>query len=192
METGSNTGSIESGEEIYGRYLEGDNTAFSDLIAMYEDELARFIYGIVNDYHDTKQLTSETFAQLVINKKKFKGKSAFKTYLFAIAKNLSAQHIKTRIRDRHISLEEAAETLICGESAPQNVLEHEENKRLLREAIKGLKHEYRMILTLLYFDELSNDEASLAMGKSKRQITQLSYDAKIALKKKLEGGNINN
>ena len=83
----------QSGEELYSCFLDGDNTAFEKLVALYENELSRFIYGIVRDYHETEHLTIDTFAQLALNRKPFEGKSTLKTYLFGIAKNLTMQHM---------------------------------------------------------------------------------------------------
>lgn len=175
-----------TGEELYGNYLDGDATAFGELIELYEDELSRFIYGITRDYHDTKHLAAETFAQLIINKKKFAGKSSLKTYLFAIAKNLSSKHIKEQLREQHISFDDVVEVLTSGEEVPYNFLEKEEVKNLLHETMQDLKDEYRTVLTLIYFEDMNYRNAGIAMSKSEKQIKKLVYDAKIALKKRLE------
>ena len=176
----------ETGEELYYRFLDGDAAVFAELIELYEDELARFIYGMIHDYHDTKHLTAETFAQLIINKKKYSGKSSLKTYLFAIAKNLTARHIKERLREQHISFDDVVEVLICGKEMPHNYLEEEEVKKVLHETMQNLKEEYRVVLNLIYFEDMNYRNVGRVMNKSEKQIKKLTYDAKIALKKRLE------
>ena len=176
----------QSGEELYQLFLGGNNSAFEELVALYEDDLSKFIYGIVRDYHETEHLTIDTFAQLALNKKPFKGDSTLKTYLFGIAKNLTLQHMKKRKRNQHISFEEVAELDIGSSESIQDIVEKEEVNSNLRDAMRELKKEYYAVLILLYFENMSYRQAGQAMNKSEKQIKDLAYRAKAALKKKLE------
>jgi RNA polymerase sigma-70 factor (ECF subfamily) len=182
----SSTVATRSGEELYRCFLDGDNSAFELLVEMYEDELSRFIYGIVRDFHETEHLVIDTFTQFVLNKKPFEGKSTLKTYIFAIAKNLTSQHMKKRKRERHISFEEIAELNVDTGETIQVILEKEDRKAKLVDAMRELKKEYHAVLLLLYFEEMSYKQAGQAMKKSEKQIKDLAYRAKKALKKKLE------
>jgi len=176
----------ESGEELYRRFLAGDDGAFESFVEMYEDELSRYLYKVVRDYHEAKHLTIETFSQLVLNKTKFDGKSSVKTYLFAIGKNLSLQLLKKRGREQHLSFEEAADIPVSEDETPYNILEKNENRRRLQDAMQELKKEYRTVLVFLYFEDMSYRQAGRAMGKTEKQIKNLAHRAKHALKKKLE------
>ena len=175
-----------SGDELYRRFLSGDDGAFEDFVKMYEDSLSRYIYGIVQDYHEAEHLTIETFSQLVFNTKSFDGKSCIKTYLFAIGKNLSFQVLKKRGREKHLPFEEAATIPEDESKTPHSFLEKEENKHCLQKAMQGLKEEYHAVLVLLYFEDMSYIQAGRAMNKSEKQIKNLAHRAKVALKKKLE------
>ena len=177
-----------TGEELYSRFFEGDKGAFDELVELYEHELAAFINGFVHDYHEAKHLMIETFAQLVVSGGKFAGKSSLKTYIFTIGKNLALRYRKMRAHfaEQHISYEDAIEALVDENDAPENFMEREENKRHLHEAIKDLKAEYREVLEFLYFEDMSYAEAGRIMKKSEKQISNLAYRAKAALKKKLE------
>ena len=185
MEYKENT-EIISGEELYRRFLEGDKGAFDELVELYENELSYFIHGIVHDYHEAKHLMIETFAQLVISGGKFAGKSSLKTYIFTIGKNLAFRYRKMRASEQHLSYEDAIEVLVDDEDTPEHYMEREENKHYLHEAIKDLKEEYREVLELLYFEDMSYLEAARVMDKSEKQISNLAYRAKAALKKRLE------
>jgi len=176
----------DSMEELYRRFLDGDNAAFESLVALNLYELSRFIYGIVHDYHEAEHLTIETFAQLALNTKPFEGKSTLKTYIYGIAKNLTSQHMKKRKRDLHTSFEEIAELSIDNGESVQTALEKNERKQYLMDAMRGLKEEYRAVLILLYFEGMSYRQAGSAMNKSEKQIKDLAYRAKASLRKKLE------
>ena len=174
------------GEELYQLFINGDNTAFEELVALYEDDVARFINGIVRDYHEAKHLTIETFSQLILNRKKFDGSSSLKTYLFAIGKNLSMRYMKKRGREQHIAYDDIAEAVPDESETPENIIERRETNHLLHAAISELKKEHRVILTLLYFEDMSYLQAGRAMNKSETQIRGLAHRAKAALKKHLE------
>ena len=62
----------------------------------------------------------------------------------------------------------------------------EENKISLHRAIKRLHPEYRQILWLVYFEDFSGKEVGGVMKKSSKQIKNLLYRAKKALKSELE------
>ena len=62
----------------------------------------------------------------------------------------------------------------------------DERKIVVHKAISSLKTEYRQVLWLCFFEELSNEEVAQIMGKSKRQIENLVYRAKQTLKSVLD------
>ena len=62
----------------------------------------------------------------------------------------------------------------------------EERKGTVLNAMKKLRPEYRQVLWLVYFEDLSNGETSAVMKKSPRQIRNLLYRAKQSLKVELE------
>lgn len=176
----------DSGEELYRRFREGDSLAFEALVSLYYEGLSKFICGIVRDTHETEHLTIETFAQLALNEKGFEGRSSLKTYLYGIAKNLTFQHMKKRKREQHLSFDEIAGICVDENELVQDKLEKEDSRKRLTDAMRRLKTEYHAVLLLLYFEGLSYAEAGKVMKKSERQIKDLAYRAKQALKKKLE------
>jgi len=148
--------------------------------------LFSFINGIVNDFHEAKHLSIEAFSELALNASAYKEKSSVKTYLFAIGKNLAKHYVKVREREQHISYEEAIGILIADDETPQSFLEREENRLQLHRVMGELKEDYRIVLELLYFEDLSYFEAGISMRKNVKQIANLAFRAKTSLKKKLE------
>ena len=61
-----------------------------------------------------------------------------------------------------------------------------EQKRQLHKALGKINAEYSQVLYLTYFEGFSNSEAATIMKKSNKQIENLIYRAKAALKKDLE------
>ena len=64
------------------------------------------------------------------------------------------------------------------------ILKDERNSQLYQ-ALSKLNDEYRLVLILLFFEGMSKEEAALVMGKSKKQIYNLTERGKNALKEEL-------
>ena len=62
----------------------------------------------------------------------------------------------------------------------------EERKIAVHRALKKLNAEYRQVLWLLYFDGMTNSDAAIVMKKNARQMKNLVYRAKGALKSELD------
>lgn len=57
--------------------------------------------------------------------------------------------------------------------------------------MNNLRNEYRQVLWLSYFEEMSNKEISKVMKKSIRSVEAMLYRAKKALREELEKEGIN-
>lgn len=172
----------DAGAEAWRRFLEGDESALEELIGLYREGLTLFITGFVSNTSDAEELMMDTFARFAVKGKQFQGKSSLKTYLYAIGRNLALRHLKKHRRDRHFALEET-------HAAPNNpeveVLREEDNRRLYC-AMRQLKAEYRETLHLLYFEGMTYAEAGRVLHKTEKQIADLTYRGKAALKAKME------
>jgi RNA polymerase sigma-70 factor (ECF subfamily) len=62
----------------------------------------------------------------------------------------------------------------------------EEQKIILHRAMGRLKSEYRQVLYLSFFEDFDNGQIAAVMKKSKRQVENLMYRAKISLKSELD------
>jgi RNA polymerase sigma-70 factor (ECF subfamily) len=58
----------------------------------------------------------------------------------------------------------------------------DEQKRALYKALSTLSEEMRIIVYLIYFENMSYDEAAQVMKKSKKQVDNLLYRAKNQLR----------
>ena len=173
---------MESDEQIYSRYLaqrsEGD---FRILLERHRESLMLFLYSFVRNMEDAEELTLDAYAEAAAGAN-YAGKSTFKTWLFSIGKNLALMHLRKRRYTAEEPLEQAEET---ADPPEMNILREEEKLRLY-EALSQLREEYRQILILLYFEDVSCEEAGRVMEKNRKQIYNLADRARAALKKELE------
>ncbi len=176
---------MDNGESSYRRFLAGDNEALSALIGAYKDGLMLYLNGYVGNIALAEELTEETFFRLITKKPRFSGKSAFKSWLYAIGRNVAVDHIRRSRRMETVPPEDLEKLLTWQESLEQDYI-REERKLHLHKAMEKLPGDYYGILWLVYFEGFSNREAAAVLKKSDRQVINLLYRAKHALKAILE------
>ena len=175
---------MDNGASSYRRFLEGDDEALLEIISEYRTGLILYLNSFVQNIHTAEELTEDTFAELAIKCPKFSGKSSFKTWLYAIGRNITAKQLRKHANFYIVPLE-SQEYLADKENIERKYIKSEQ-KRVIHKALHSLKPEYRQVLYLSFFEGFSNEETALIMKKSKRQIETLLYNAKKALRSELE------
>lgn len=168
----------------YRRFLDGDNSGFDELITAYHDRLIYFLYQYVKNFEDAEDLAADTFMELIVHKRRYSFKSSFKTYLFAIARHKAIDHIRKEKHRSHISLEDMNKESADVTSVENTVLA-DDNMRRIKEICSRLSPDYATYLHLSIFEELENDEIAKIMKKTKKQLANIAYRAKNALKEAL-------
>lgn len=175
---------MDNGASNYRRFLDGDDDALVDLIEPYKDGLILYLTKFTNDVFLAEDLMEDTFVRLAIKKPHYNGRSSFKTFLFAIARNIAVDYLRKESRIKRESLDETNLSLAVA-SLEQGYIQ-EEKKVAVHKAISQLNPTYAQILYLIYFEDFTNNEAAKVMHKSRRQIEQLIYRAKASLRCELE------
>ena len=174
---------MDNGASSYRRFLDGDKEGIVEIIRDYKDDLTLYLNTYTRNIGTAEELMEDVFVKLVTKKPRFNGKSSFKTWLYAIGKNIAVDHL------RHVS--KLSKTPIDELQLPdeKETAEHsyikQENKLILHTAMQKLKPQYRQVLYLIFFQELDNEQAGQVMKKTKRQIENLVYHAKQSLKAEL-------
>lgn len=168
----------------YCRYIDGDDTAMTSLVKEYWDGLLWYLNSITNDLHLAEEATEEAFVKLAVQKPQFKGQSTFRTWLYAIGRNAAVDALRKRQKAREILMEDCRS--VADEETAERAYFREEQKLMLHRTMETLRKDYRQVLYLRYFSMFENEEIAAVMHKSKRQIENLLYRAKQALKTALE------
>lgn len=169
------------GESSYRQYLDGDKDKFKVLVEYYGANLIYFINGYVKNIFVAEDLMEETFCDLVYYKHRYKGKSSFKTYLFSIARNKAVDYLKSKAKATITSLDDLS-GIANDDLNLENMVVRKEEYRHLYSALSKIKYEYRNVLYLFYFEDMSYNEIAKVMKKNNKQIKNLMYRAKQTLK----------
>ncbi len=177
---------MDNGASSYRRFRDtGDESGLVEIIRDYKDGLIFYLSSIVGDIGTAEELAEDTFVKLGTKKPSNNGKSTFRTWLYAIGRNLAIDYLRKNARARKISLEECGE-LADDEAALELAVIREERKITVHRAMRRLKPEYRQVLWLVYFEGFSCREAAAVMKKSVHNIDTLLYRARKSLRAQLE------
>jgi RNA polymerase sigma factor (sigma-70 family) len=170
---------MDNGASSYHRFLEGDDQALEEIVELYNKKLILFLNIHVHNLAVAEDLAADTFLELIVKKPRFNHGSSFKTYLFKIGRNNALDFL--RKQNRHLSVPLDDLQLEDQGLFVEELIRDEQRQELLR-AIDGLHPDYRDVLHLLYFEDLSYGDAATVMKRSMKQINNLAYRAKNALK----------
>lgn len=165
----------------YRRFLDGDEAAFDEIIHELFDHLVFFIDRYVRDTHAAEDIAIDVFSDLVIHRSRYNFRVTLKTYVFMLGRSRALNYIKHRNRFRTEPLTEAESAVSDRMLLEEQFLRGERN-RLLNEALATLPEDMKAAIHLVYFEELSYEEAAAVMKKTKKQVDNLLYRAKNALR----------
>lgn len=136
--------------QLIDETLEGNSEVFGQLVRKYQARLYNTLLHVVGSREEAEDVVQDAFVQAFVKLDTFQGKSAFYTWLYRIAFNLS---VSRRRRKRiQISVERERETTgdepyDAGE-APSDQLLRQERAEQVHAALASLSEEHRAILVL--------------------------------------------
>lgn len=152
-----------SDEQLLADHLTGTPGAFDDLVARYVQELYGFLCRFVADNTAAEDLIQETFVQVHLAATSFDPARSFRPWLYAIAANKARDHLRSRGRRHHYSLDAtgpaddglAPSQQIEGADTPlSDLIDADEQKAAVRQMVAQMSEHLRLILTLGYFQQL--------------------------------------
>lgn len=172
---------MDNGASSYRRYLDGDEEAFEEIVREYFDALVWFIDGYIHDISAAEDIAIDAFSDLIVHRRRYNFTVTLKTYLFMIGRSRALNHIKRNRKLQFMPLSEAEshpdERLGLEESMLQNA-----EKKSLHRALDCLSEDQREVVRLVYFQDLSCQEAAKVMKKNVKQVYNLLYRAKESLR----------
>lgn len=173
-----------NGESSYSRFLSGDNEALGELVEKYNKGLVFYLSGMLKNVALAEDMAADAFVEILVKKPRLKTEQTFCAYLYRSARNNAIDELRRINRRKEcytVTDEDIADTVKLEEA----VLKKERDKQLYN-AMEQLNGDYKEVLYLIYFQNMTYESAGKIMKKSIKQITNLVYRAKQALKNVLE------
>lgn len=173
------------GIESYFLFLKGDKHAMRSIVELYWDSMLLYTNSCVHNLSDAEDIAQEALIELAVRRPRLEEEHQLKAYLYKICRNKAINHMKKNKRMAGLSPE--AEEFIEDETALiEDRMDMTESRRSLHHAMQKLPHNYREVLYLRYFGDLSMKETARIMRITEKQATAVAYQARQQLKKILE------
>ncbi len=187
------TSSREADQELVVRVQAGDKKAFDLLVLKYQQKVVNIVGRYVHDHSEVYDIAQESFIKAYKALPRFRGDSAFYTWLYRIATNTAKNYLaaKSRRPPGWDVETETAELLDGGSklreyATPEHLLLEEEIANTVRMAVEELPDDLRTALTLRELEGLSYEEISQAMDCPIGTVRSRIFRAREAVDAKLK------
>ena len=172
---------MDNGARSYRRFLDGDESAFDELMQELFYKLVFFIDRYVQDVHAAEDIAIDIFSDLIVHTHRYNFKVTLKTYLFMVGRSRALDHLKHRKVIDFVELS-AAQHLPDDEKTLEELVLADETKRAVNAEITQLPEDMRTVIHLIYFEEMTYAQAAAVMKKNRKQVDNLLYRAKKELR----------
>ena len=164
-------------------FRSGDEFAFVGLYNRYKGPVYAFCYKMLLDSDAAKDVMQETFLRVYENRDRLMKSSAFKSWLFTIARN---QCLNTLRRSgRHVALPDARD-LPPAEGTPFTKMEKSEQVRFVTSFLESLRPEYREVIILREYQNLSYEEIAAVTRSTLSAVKSRLFKARRKLAERME------
>lgn len=152
--------------ELIEGFQRGEEKAFNEIVLRYQEKVYWVVRRFVNDHDEADDVVQEVFVKAYHALRSFRSESGLYTWLYRISVNLSLNYLRRlKIRDfLRVDLileEEDTET-----ERPDEVLEKEEERALIEEAVKRLPEKQKAVFVLRYYEEMPYEEIAKILKTS--------------------------
>jgi RNA polymerase sigma-70 factor (ECF subfamily) len=148
--------------------------AFEELVNRYREKVYALAYGMARNESDAQDIRQETFVHAWHSINRFRGQSAFYTWLYRITTNLVIDMVRKRSRNQTVPLEtpEGAKPIEAQMAdAPKGRLPSDEAQRsdlrvAIDRAMAELSPEHRAVVLLKDFEGMEYKDIAKVVGCS--------------------------
>lgn len=166
-------------QELIHAASQGDETAFGELVRMYEKKAYHLALRMCGNAEDAGDVAQDAFLAAWRGLPSFRGESGFSTWLYRLVSNAAIDHLRrTRHQRTLISLDDDEVNLdaVDESPSPHESAEHQDLREAVAQGLQELSLDHRTILVMREVQELSYEEIShilsLDMGTVKSRISR--------------------
>ncbi|MGD8572272.1 MAG: RNA polymerase sigma factor RpoE [Gammaproteobacteria bacterium] len=179
-------------QALVERVQRGDKSAFDVLVRKYQHKVVKLISRYVKDQQEVYDVAQEAFIKAYRALPKFRGDSAFYTWMYRIAINTAKNYLVAqgrRLPSTDIEAQDAEQ--FEGDSAlkeyatPESMLRRDEIQETVFRTIENLPDDLRTAITLREIEGLSYEEIAEAMDCPVGTVRSRIFRAREAIDKTL-------
>ncbi|WP_286237118.1 RNA polymerase sigma factor RpoE [Neptuniibacter halophilus] len=176
--------------QLVERVKQGDKAAFDLLVKKYQHKIIALIGRYVYDAHEAQDVAQETFIKAYRALPKFRGDSAFYTWLYRIAINTAKNHLVARgRRPADVDVDDAqffeGDNELKDIDTPENQLYRDELESVIKRTLNRLPEDLRVALSLREFEGMSYEEIAAVMDCPVGTVRSRIFRAREAIDKEI-------
>lgn len=163
-------GERETDQLLVERVQKGDKRAFDLLVGKYQHKIVSLISRYVSDHAEALDVAQEAFIKAYKAIGRFRGDSAFYTWMYRIAINTAKNHLVSQSRrppssdvDAQDAEQFQVDTRLKDRASPEHELLKEEIERTIHDAISELPDDLRVAITLREMEGMSYEDIATTM-----------------------------
>lgn len=182
---GQGKGAAEEDRELVEQVLAGQEEAFARLYDKYKKSLFRTALAITEDQGVAEEILQDTFVRAYRHLQRVDLSRPLGAWLHRIVVNLS-YNWATSHHFWHISLEEVVDWLVAGpQSSPEQAVERADLRQRVREALRALSLEQRLVVILFYLQGFSLAEIAFVLDCPVGTVKSRLFHARRILRQEL-------
>ncbi len=175
----------------------GDLRAFEELVVIYQDKIVTMSYYLTGNQADAQDLAQEVFVQAYTKLGSFRQEADLGTWLHRIAMNIWSNMQRRQKFPNLLSLDDPVQTgegeftrsVASDDPAgnPEEAFEGKEFQESVRQALRSLSEEFRVVLVLREIEGYSYEEIARITGCSLGTVKSRMSRARQALREIIPG-----
>lgn len=156
-------------EKLVVGAINGDRDSFDEIVKLKTESIIFSSLSILRQYQDAQDAAQEVVLKMYKNIRKLKDPTAFNAWLQRIIINQCYYMQKSKARKKETMNMDGEFNEIHEEDReflPQGYAENKEQSLFIRDIIKNLPEQKRMVVTMYYYEELSYKEIAYALDIS--------------------------
>ena len=173
---------MEREENWILRAQQGDQGAFGYLVQAYQRPVYNLAYRMLGDASTAEEAAQEAFLRAYQHLGNYDSGRKFANWLLSITSHYCIDQLRKR-RVSFISLDGAlpSEALHSRQPMPEQVVEEQEREVRVRQMLVELPPDYRVVVVLRYWYDLSYQEISEVAGISEAAVKSRLFRARARL-----------
>lgn len=150
---GNHKGDFYMRDDVDNRHL-----CLKELYEYYSEDIYKIVYYICKDADIAEEILQETFIKAYLKIDTLKNADSVKPWLISIASNLTKKKLKTKNKNKMFYYNSLNDFDYLISNTASNNIDQMLLTQHLKECINSLEPDFREILVLYYYDQLSYEE----------------------------------
>jgi RNA polymerase sigma-70 factor, ECF subfamily len=170
-----------SEQELINELQRGDQRAFASVYQEFSDGVFAYCLKILADRQLAEDVVQETFLKVQQHAGSIQHNESFKSWIFRIARNEALMIMRKRRSNGQID-----DDSVWNEETPHQQLIALERAEIVNRLLDSLKHEYREVLVLSVYENMSYAEIAAVTGATESSVKSRIFRARKELIEKLK------